>query len=55
MYYANDGVFNSELTTVSFTVNPVNDVPFIKADSYRTPPDTSLVVDVQTGNPITGH
>ena len=39
-YKANDGTADSNMATVSLTVNPVNDAPVAAADSYsptRTP------------------
>ncbi len=43
-YRARDGALNSAITTVSITVNPVNDAPSAVADSYSTNEDTPLVV-----------
>jgi len=43
-YRASDGVSNSAITTVSLTVNSVNDAPVGLADSYSTNEDTPLVV-----------
>ncbi|HEX4997947.1 MAG TPA: Ig-like domain-containing protein, partial [Terriglobia bacterium] len=43
-YKANDGEADSNVATVSLTVNPVNDAPMAVADSYNTDEDTPLVV-----------
>ncbi len=43
-YRANDGFENSNIATVTITVNSVNDAPVATADSYSTPTDTALVV-----------
>ena len=41
-YKANDGQADSNVATVSLTVNPVNDAPVAVADSYSTNEDTAL-------------
>ena len=43
-YHANDGTANSNVATVSITVNPVNDVPVAANDSYSTNQNTTLTV-----------
>ncbi len=43
-YRANDGAANSNVATVTITVNPVNDAPLATADSYSTNEDTPLSV-----------
>ena len=43
-YHANDGSLDSNLATVSLTVNPVNDAPVAANDSYATDEDVQLVV-----------
>ena len=43
-YKANDGSADSNVATVSITVNPVNDAPVAVADSYNTNEDTPLTV-----------
>ncbi len=43
-YRANDGTANSNVATVTITVNPVNDAPLAAADSYSTNEDTPLSV-----------
>src|SRR5205823_1892185 len=44
-YKANDGALDSNTTTVSITVNAVNDVPVAVNDSYSTNEDTALTVN----------
>jgi large repetitive protein len=61
-YKANDGTANSNVATVSITINPVNDAPTAVADSYTTDEDTALNVaapgvlgndtDVDTGDTL---
>ncbi|MFC1716754.1 tandem-95 repeat protein [Candidatus Poribacteria bacterium] len=41
-YYANDGAADSNVATVTITVNPVNDAPVANDDSYSTDEDTVL-------------
>jgi RHS repeat-associated protein len=43
-YKANDGTIDSNVATVSITVNQVNDAPVATGDSYTTNEDTALVV-----------
>ncbi|PYR66687.1 MAG: hypothetical protein DMF88_15440 [Acidobacteria bacterium] len=43
-YKANDGAADSNIVTVTITVNPVNDPPTGVADSYSTDEDTALTV-----------
>ncbi|MEO5917298.1 MAG: Ig-like domain-containing protein [Luteolibacter sp.] len=43
-YHANDGSLNSNIATVSITVNLVNTAPVAVADSYSTNQNTALVV-----------
>jgi VCBS repeat-containing protein len=43
-YRANDGALDSNLATVTLTVDPVNDAPVAHADSYSTNEDTALTV-----------
>src|SRR5207248_3931357 len=57
-YKANDGSLNSNLATVSLTINPVNDQPQAEDGSATTNEDTlvsvnlsSYVSDVETANP----
>ncbi len=45
-YKANDGTADSNIATVTITVNSVNDAPVAVADSYSTNEDTPLVVAV---------
>src|SRR6185503_3829878 len=42
MYQADDGTARSNVTTVSITINPVDDPPVTQADSYTTAEDTPL-------------
>ncbi|HVK07445.1 MAG TPA: Ig-like domain-containing protein, partial [Gemmataceae bacterium] len=43
-YRANDGVLNSNLATVTLTINAVNDAPVADNDAYATNEDTPLTV-----------
>jgi fibro-slime domain-containing protein len=43
-YRANDGTVNSNLATVTITVNTVNDAPNATPDIYNTGEDTTLIV-----------
>ncbi len=43
-YKANDGSLDSNVATVTITVNAVNDAPVANADSYSTNEDTPLTV-----------
>ncbi len=43
-YKANDGTADSNTITVSLTIDGVNDVPVVNADSYTTLEDTPLVI-----------
>jgi VCBS repeat-containing protein len=45
-FQANDGLADSNVATVSITVNPVNDAPVANDDSATTSVDTPVVVDV---------
>ncbi|MDW8069689.1 MAG: Ig-like domain-containing protein [Anaerolineae bacterium] len=45
-YKAYDGRSESNVATVTITVNPVNDAPVAQGDTYETDEDTPLVVDV---------
>lgn len=42
MYQADDGTARSNVTTVSITINPVDDPPVTQPDSYTTAEDTPL-------------
>jgi len=44
-YRASDGILISSLTTVTITVNAVNDAPTAAEDAYSTAEDTNLMVD----------
>ncbi|MHA1939989.1 MAG: Ig-like domain-containing protein, partial [Candidatus Thorarchaeota archaeon] len=48
-YYVSDGVFTSNIATVTITVNSVNDYPVAVDDAYSIDEDGSLVVDSATG------
>jgi VCBS repeat-containing protein len=48
-YVAFDGARLSAPATVTLTISPVNDAPVAANDSYRTPPDQTLVVDAANG------
>src|SRR5262249_18668693 len=48
-YKANDGTADSNLATVSITVNSVNDVPVAGNDSYTVLEDNTLTVPVASG------
>ena len=43
-YRANDGSLSSNITTISITINPVNDAPVANNDSYATNQNTTLNV-----------
>lgn len=43
-YKANDGTADSNVATVSITVNPVNDAPIANNDTYSTNEDVTLTV-----------
>src|SRR5207302_316194 len=43
-YKAHDGAADSDVATVSITVNPVNDAPVAVNDSYSTNEDTTLMM-----------
>ncbi len=45
-YVANDGVVDSNVATVTITVDPVNDAPVAVDDAYSTDEDTLLEVAV---------
>ncbi|MCK9997510.1 MAG: tandem-95 repeat protein, partial [Candidatus Krumholzibacteria bacterium] len=44
-YRANDGLLNSNLATVTITVNPINDPPVAVDDVYSTNEDSMLIGD----------
>jgi VCBS repeat-containing protein/predicted outer membrane repeat protein len=44
-YHANDGELNSNIATVTITINPINDAPVAVADSYTVGQDATLDVD----------
>lgn len=48
-YRANDGHENSDPTTVTITVSPVNDAPVAVDDIYETDEDEALIVDDLNG------
>ena len=48
-YVANDGLADSNVVTVTITVNPVNDAPIAQDDSYQVDVDGTLVVDAGQG------
>jgi VCBS repeat-containing protein len=48
-YKATDGLFDSNVATVTITVNPVNDPPVAVADSYSVNEDTTLTVNATAG------
>ncbi len=48
-YWANDGLANSNLATVTLTVNSENDAPVALDDGYTTSEDTTLVVAALSG------
>jgi large repetitive protein len=48
-YKASDGIFDSNVATVTIIVTPVNDAPAAVADSYSTAEDTPLSVTAATG------
>ncbi|MGA2500849.1 MAG: cadherin-like domain-containing protein, partial [Tepidisphaeraceae bacterium] len=43
-YKANDGTGDSNVATVSITVNPINDLPVAANDAFATDEDTPLVI-----------
>jgi hypothetical protein len=45
-YVANDGQLDSNVATVTITVNPVNDAPIANDDTATTPVDTPVDIDV---------
>ncbi len=45
-YRASDGVLTSAITTVTLTVNPVNDSPLATSDAYSVNEDTTLTINV---------
>lgn len=49
-YKANDGNSNSNIATITLTVNPVNDAPVAVDDSASTAKDTSVMIDVPTND-----
>jgi VCBS repeat-containing protein len=48
-YQATDGLLNSEATTVTIDVTPVNDAPVSAADEYNTAEDVPLTVSAEEG------
>ena len=48
IYYVGDS-FTSSWTTVTITVNSVNDAPLAEADAYTTDEDVDLTVDIDGG------
>lgn len=48
-YIANDGELDSNIATVTITINPVNDAPVAADDDYHTPEETELVVSAAEG------
>jgi VCBS repeat-containing protein len=48
-YVANDGLADSNIATVTITVNSVNDIPVAVNDSYATDEDTLLSIDALSG------
>jgi len=48
-YKANDGSLDSNLATVSLTINPVNDAPVAGNDAYSTNEDVPLIVVPASG------
>lgn len=48
-YIANDGELDSNIATVTITINPVNDAPVAEDDDYHTPEETELVVSAAEG------
>jgi VCBS repeat-containing protein len=45
-YRASDGVLDSDITTVTITVNPVNDAPVAVTDYVTIDEDTVIIIDV---------
>ena len=43
-YHANDGAGNSNIATVTITINPANDAPVAVNDAYTTSEDTPLTI-----------
>src|SRR5205807_685692 len=43
-YKANDGTADSNIATVTLTINAVNDAPVAVDDAYRTDEDTTLTI-----------
>ena len=52
-YKANDGSSDSNVATVSITVNAINDQPIANAQSVTTPEDTALIISL-TGSDVEG-
>ena len=48
-YQANDGVLNSDIATVTITVDPVNDNPVAFNDQYTVNEDETLTIDAVDG------
>lgn len=49
-YKANDGTADSNVATVTLTVNAANDPPVAVDDTATTPEDTAVVIDVKDGD-----
>lgn len=52
-YHANDGTDNSNIATVTITVDPVNDAPVADAQSVTTTENTSVAITL-TGSDVDG-
>jgi len=48
-YRASDGTANSNVASVTLTVDPVNDAPVASGETYPGEPDTALMVNVANG------
>lgn len=53
-FKANDGTSDSNVATVSLTINPVNDAPVANNQALTTPEDTALPITL-TGNDVDGN
>ncbi len=51
-YYASDGTDDSNIATVTITVNSVNDVPIAQDDAATTNEDTPVTIDVLANDPM---
>ena len=49
-YLANDGLADSNIATVTVTINPVNDAPAANDDVATTDEDTAVTIDVLTND-----